>query len=276
MKEKGIEKRSCSLGRGCGEGDPGVHCRCLPAATFVDLALCARSARSAGEFGRAALETYQRTLGFDTGVFSELGAVTPLATLDVGVDQLAVIEHCERNLTRYREEILPAIRLGRMHGGFVDTDVYSASVRSGSVFYAEVVRPQGVRCVLGLCPSFRGQRLGMFRLQRHGGPAFQNADLHAALELLPLIELGLAALGGGALREPCELGIELTPRERDIATYVARGLTTPEIARLLGTSRLTVRNQLGGLLRKVHVANRTELAAWFASRTEANRSDAQD
>jgi DNA-binding CsgD family transcriptional regulator len=52
---------------------------------------------------------------------------------------------------------------------------------------------------------------------------------------------------------------------------VARGLTTPHIALILGTSPLTVRNQLCRVFDKTRVASRAELATWVAQRSLARR-----
>jgi len=54
-------------------------------------------------------------------------------------------------------------------------------------------------------------------------------------------------------------GNELTRRERDIVDLVALGYTNGEIGAALGTSRLTVRNQLANVFRKVGVSTRAEL-----------------
>jgi DNA-binding CsgD family transcriptional regulator len=43
--------------------------------------------------------------------------------------------------------------------------------------------------------------------------------------------------------------------------YVAAGLTNPAIARKMGISRNTVRNQLGHALQKLNLKNRYEVAA---------------
>ena len=55
------------------------------------------------------------------------------------------------------------------------------------------------------------------------------------------------------------LGSPLTARERDNVEYFQRGYSNRQIALVLGTSPLTVRNQLGRLFRKVGVAFRSEL-----------------
>jgi DNA-binding CsgD family transcriptional regulator len=56
-------------------------------------------------------------------------------------------------------------------------------------------------------------------------------------------------------------GVDLTTRELDIATLLALGASTREIAHDLLVSPHTVAAQLAHMLRKVSVANRTELVA---------------
>jgi DNA-binding NarL/FixJ family response regulator len=54
----------------------------------------------------------------------------------------------------------------------------------------------------------------------------------------------------------------LTPREREILSLVAEGLSNADVARRLWVSRQTVKFHLGGVYRKLGVANRTEAARW--------------
>jgi two-component system, NarL family, response regulator LiaR len=58
----------------------------------------------------------------------------------------------------------------------------------------------------------------------------------------------------------------LTDRELVILKYVAQGLANQEIATLLVISERTVRNHVGSILTKLHLANRTQ-AALYAIRT---------
>lgn len=54
----------------------------------------------------------------------------------------------------------------------------------------------------------------------------------------------------------------LTPRERQIAAAIARGLPNREIARELGVSEQTVKNQLSILYEKLGVRGRVQLAMY--------------
>jgi DNA-binding NarL/FixJ family response regulator len=56
---------------------------------------------------------------------------------------------------------------------------------------------------------------------------------------------------------------QLSPRERDVAGLVARGVTNAEIARSLGLSASTVKHDVEFAMRKAGVTNRVSLAMWL-------------
>jgi DNA-binding CsgD family transcriptional regulator len=58
----------------------------------------------------------------------------------------------------------------------------------------------------------------------------------------------------------------LSPREMEVAGLVARGLTNKQIATELYLSERTAQNHVQHILTKLGVANRTQIAAWFATR----------
>jgi two-component system nitrate/nitrite response regulator NarL len=53
---------------------------------------------------------------------------------------------------------------------------------------------------------------------------------------------------------------DLSPRERQIAAAVARGLSNRAIAEESGIAQQTVKNHLASIFQKVQVANRVQLA----------------
>jgi DNA-binding NarL/FixJ family response regulator len=59
-------------------------------------------------------------------------------------------------------------------------------------------------------------------------------------------------------------GNALTPRELEILTLLAEGLSNAEIARTLGLKEPTVKGHLWRLYRKIGVRNRTGAASWAA------------
>ena len=56
---------------------------------------------------------------------------------------------------------------------------------------------------------------------------------------------------------------QLSPRERDVARFVARGVTNAEIARSLGLIASTVKHDVESAMRKAGVTNRVSLAIWL-------------
>jgi DNA-binding NarL/FixJ family response regulator len=69
----------------------------------------------------------------------------------------------------------------------------------------------------------------------------------------------VSALAAGV--SPSEPLARLTPRERDIAARVERGLSNKQIARELSIEVATVKNHVHNILEKLHVNRRSEAAA---------------
>jgi DNA-binding NarL/FixJ family response regulator len=59
---------------------------------------------------------------------------------------------------------------------------------------------------------------------------------------------------------------QLTPREQEVLEHIARGYLHKEIAFTLGVSTRTVETHASAVLRKLHLANRHQLARWAWSR----------
>jgi len=55
----------------------------------------------------------------------------------------------------------------------------------------------------------------------------------------------------------------LTPAERDVALFAIKGMTTPEIAQLRGTSEGTIKAQSNAIYRKAGVTGRAQLLGLF-------------
>jgi DNA-binding CsgD family transcriptional regulator len=103
---------------------------------------------------------------------------------------------------------------------------------------------------------FDGERdLGDLRIWRgRHRPDFGQREVDILNALTPFLR-------GALLRAEQGVGGNLTARERQVATLVARGCRDREIAQLLGIRFGTVRTHLNRALEKLGCANRAELAA---------------
>jgi DNA-binding CsgD family transcriptional regulator len=91
---------------------------------------------------------------------------------------------------------------------------------------------------------------------------FSEDELRFLGQLRPVLRLG----DERQMEVGETVGAALSPRERQIFDYLVRGFRNEDIARALGTSPATVRNQLVRLYRKTGVATRSELVGLAASR----------
>jgi NarL family two-component system response regulator LiaR len=67
---------------------------------------------------------------------------------------------------------------------------------------------------------------------------------------------------------------DLTPRELEVLTHVARGRSNQEIARDLVVSEVTVRTHVANILSKLHLADRTQAAIYALQRRLISLDDA--
>ena len=70
----------------------------------------------------------------------------------------------------------------------------------------------------------------------------------------------------GAVRCDVDEGASLTMRESQVLRHVALGLSNKEISRSLAISVETVKENVQNLIRKIHVADRTQAAVWAVKR----------
>ncbi len=61
---------------------------------------------------------------------------------------------------------------------------------------------------------------------------------------------------------------DLTARQQDVATLVARGFTNKQIAHRLGISRFTAETHVRNILERLGAASRAEIATWAARRQD--------
>ncbi len=100
----------------------------------------------------------------------------------------------------------------------------------------------------------RGLMLG------RAGSVFAHHEVEAVRGLIPALAVGLAAILSRLPGSGCPLAsARVTAREEEVLRLVQLGYTNPEIARALGTSPNTVRNQVSSLLQKMGATTRAEL-----------------
>jgi ATP/maltotriose-dependent transcriptional regulator MalT len=92
----------------------------------------------------------------------------------------------------------------------------------------------------------------------------QAREMLAAVEAAPFVarlDADLAAAGGVANSAPSRerSNLELTDRERDVATLVAQGMSNPEVAAQLYVSRKAVEYHLHNIYGKLGIRSRREL-----------------
>jgi DNA-binding NarL/FixJ family response regulator len=82
-------------------------------------------------------------------------------------------------------------------------------------------------------------------------------EIHCSPRLSGLLFARLANLSRGSVEET--VGTSLTPREREIADLVARGLSNKEIAIRLRVSPATIKNHVHNILQKLRLQRRGEV-----------------
>ncbi|MBI4510405.1 MAG: hypothetical protein HY698_12280 [Deltaproteobacteria bacterium] len=174
----------------------------------------------------------------------------------------------------YGDELDKGRRTAMRNGGvYIDTEVFSPTERKSLAFYRDIIQPQGIGSQLALYLMLRRRMFGVVHLcRRMGRPGFREMDLSVLRPMLPILVTSHAAVMAaeglracGQQQGPMECTLaSLSGREREVAHYVAHGLSNKEIASFLGTSPNTVRNQLVRIFEKLGVSSRAELASQLA------------
>ncbi|MCU0281119.1 MAG: response regulator transcription factor [Acidimicrobiia bacterium] len=106
----------------------------------------------------------------------------------------------------------------------------------------------------------------------------KTATAHQVVEALHLVAAGHAVfspqLAGFVLEafpavDPASVDPDLdrlTPRQREVLRYIAKGYTYKETADALGVSPRTVETHVSEVLRKLQLTNRNELTRWAVDR----------
>jgi len=113
-----------------------------------------------------------------------------------------------------------------------------------------------------MCCVLRVGERAMSALSLSRTHPFSTEELRSLDQLQPVLQLG----DERQVEFGETIGAHLSPRERQIFEYLVRGFRNEDIARALGTSPATVRNQLVRLYRKTGVSTRSELVGLATSR----------
>lgn len=100
----------------------------------------------------------------------------------------------------------------------------------------------------------------------YAGEAVISPSVAAAL-MARLVELAELAKSSGAenIAPPTEALPDLTPREREVLSLIALGLSNSEIAERLTLELGTVKNHVHHILEKLNVSSRQDAAAYLAA-----------
>jgi DNA-binding CsgD family transcriptional regulator len=241
------------------------------AGLFEQIARDGQSASSMAEFRNALLRAVLQKVGGDSSAIMDLAPRSQRFASCTGAigSSAGYVDQYMAHRARYDDSLSRLLRVAHVGGAAIDTDVYTRRERESLAAYVEVLLPQGARSILAGLLCYGGRATGLIVLKRHcRGHGFQIDDAAALRELLPAVALADAGFRYTLRGPPLEATLphrQLSPREAQVAAFVAKGLQNPEIALLLGTSRHTVKKQVQKIMGKLEVSNRTELAGTIGS-----------
>lgn len=173
-----------------------------------------------------------------------------------GFDRV-ILERARARWASYQGELAPLTLAARCAGVASDDEVLGTR-RQQLAYYRDIVLPHHGTSSLYAHLSIGGREVGGILLGR-AGSRFKPAEQGRMRDLLAPLSVAAAALAAqtrARLRESVAL---VSRREGEVLRLVQLGYTNPEIARALGTSPNTVRNQVSSLLHKIGATTRAEL-----------------
>jgi DNA-binding CsgD family transcriptional regulator len=235
------------------------------------------------DFERSVLELLDRQIGADVSFFSRPGGVSPVA---FGLDP-RVLPRARRRFARMGAEVSRLLPEASRQGGVaVDSECFGAELPR-LVYYDTFMRPHHGRTTLLGFLIYQGRCVSRVVLGRsQGSPDFHARDKARLRELLPTLTLAqhgyllAAQVASSALTRSSDPGsapptslIRLSPREREVCSYLELGYTNDQIALALGTAARTVRNQLSRVYEKLGVSSRAEaVAVWHGTNVPWSRN----
>jgi len=132
----------------------------------------------------------------------------------------------------------------------------------------------GIRCELDVPLDVAGERRGVVHVASTQPERFGEADvlfLEAVARWIGMIlhrtelfeRLQSESFQQGRQAGAAELISLLTPRQREVAAFIAAGLTNRQIAERLVVSEGTVANHVRAILDRLGAERRTQVAAWI-------------
>lgn len=190
----------------------------------------------------------------------------PVATLGFTEQRLKSLSH---RWPVYVAELEPLRReAARTRNVVSDIDVHSPATLAKKAYHRELTVPEGgVESVVAYL-NWRGCTSAAVMLGSRK-QRFSAAAKAALNSLTAALSLVVAAAPSALDASPA--GAVLTPREQAVLAYVEAGLSNADIARCLGSSVNTVRNQVASILRKLELSSRVEAAALRLSHYGARR-----
>ena len=225
------------------------------------LAEIAANARTLLDYERAALEIIGTNVGFEVAMFKRAGGCGPYTP---GLN-IAIKRACDPYWPDFAREVKLVGKVAlRQRGVTVDVEVFGTRGLERLSYYQRLMRPHGGKSTAVICLTRRGSIVGSLSLGRTGG-GFRASELSYLRALAPTLSLCEASvLAPLAPIWAFDLAAKLTPREREVLSYLRLGYTNAQIATALGSAERTVRNQLGSVYEKLGVASRAEAVAFSA------------
>lgn len=113
----------------------------------------------------------------------------------------------------YRPEVLAWCDLAQGDRAFIDTEIYSAAERRKKGLYADVIRPAGVRSIMGCPLNVDRQVVGLVLLYRTGKARPFSPDQARALDpILHALALAEAALGSPTATADAYTALDALPQ----------------------------------------------------------------
>lgn len=241
--------------------------RALKASDLAELAEIAERVDAAA-FEAGVLQLLRRHVGFDVALFRRKRDYGPISEgLDPGLLRAAApywpvfVEEWSR--------VGSLAPVERQQGVTTDLEMYGEQRFQRLTVHRVFAKPAGDIRGASVLSQWQGRTVAHLVLGRGQRGRFQPRELERLRAFSPLIRMAealryvqskcleLAPPPGPAAAAP-RAATALSPREQQVASYLALGYSNEQIAAACGTSLYTVRNQLSRAYAKLGVATRAE------------------